>query len=109
MHVLEERSSQLNVCLFRVGSWIISMKTVWLVLHDMFKRVFSLCSQIPLLIAPPLDIAKLNGQKLGLDGDHQYLNAGLAVSLCHTWLKKIGHSENIHLDGNVSMHHIFCI
>ncbi|KMZ72501.1 Tetrahydrofolate synthase [Zostera marina] len=67
MHVLEERSSQLN---------------------------------IPLLIAPPLDIAKLNGQKLGLDGDHQYLNAGLAVSLCHTWLKKMGHSENIHLDGN---------
>ncbi|CAN6810115.1 unnamed protein product [Brassica oleracea] len=33
------------------------------------------------------------GQKLGLDGEHQYLNAGLAVSLASTWLQQVGKLE----------------
>ncbi|CAG7878905.1 unnamed protein product [Brassica rapa] len=31
--------------------------------------------------------------KLGLDGEHQYLNAGLAVSLASTWLQQVGKLE----------------
>ncbi|EFH61102.1 hypothetical protein ARALYDRAFT_341262 [Arabidopsis lyrata subsp. lyrata] len=31
--------------------------------------------------------------KLGLDGEHQYLNAGLAVSLAYTWLQQSGSLE----------------
>ncbi|XP_015876573.1 folylpolyglutamate synthase isoform X1 [Ziziphus jujuba] len=48
---------------------------------------------VHLQVVPPLDDNLLNGQKLGLVGDHQYLNAGLAVALCSTWLQKTGHSE----------------
>ncbi|KAL0728556.1 hypothetical protein Bca4012_024649 [Brassica carinata] len=35
----------------------------------------------------------VSGQKLGLDGEHQYLNARLAVSLASTWLHQIGKLE----------------
>ncbi|KAK7265967.1 hypothetical protein RIF29_18603 [Crotalaria pallida] len=42
----------------------------------------------------PLDVKLLNGLRLGLEGDHQYLNAGLAIALCSTWLKKTGHLED---------------
>ncbi|CAA7392706.1 unnamed protein product [Spirodela intermedia] len=45
---------------------------------------------IPLEVAPPLDTWSLKGQKLGLQGEHQYANAGLAVVLCRTWLQRTG-------------------
>ncbi|KAI3508535.1 hypothetical protein L1887_23543 [Cichorium endivia] len=48
---------------------------------------------VPLQVANPLDIKLLNGLHLGLVGDHQYLNAGLAVKLCSTWLQRTGHLE----------------
>lgn len=35
----------------------------------------------------------LNGQKLGLVGDHQYTNAGLAVALCRAWLQRTGYRD----------------
>ena len=35
----------------------------------------------------------LGSLKLGLAGDHQYINADLAVALCHSWLRGTGHSE----------------
>ncbi|CAN6846950.1 unnamed protein product [Brassica oleracea] len=41
----------------------------------------------------PLTARQLSGQKLGLDGEHQYLNARLAVSLASTWLQQIGNLE----------------
>ena len=35
----------------------------------------------------------LNGLKLGLAGEHQYVNAGLAIALSSTWLQRTGHLE----------------
>lgn len=49
--------------------------------------------QIPLEVAPPLDLEKLKGLKLGLAGEHQYINAGLAVSLCKCWLQRTGYTK----------------
>ncbi|XP_020522269.1 folylpolyglutamate synthase isoform X2 [Amborella trichopoda] len=49
---------------------------------------------IPLHVASSLDLNKLGGLKLGLAGDHQLINAGLAVSLCKCWLERTGHSED---------------
>ncbi|XP_010504423.1 PREDICTED: folylpolyglutamate synthase-like isoform X2 [Camelina sativa] len=40
-------------------------------------------------VVEPLD----SSQRLGLQGEHQYLNAGLAVALCSTFLKEIGIEE----------------
>ncbi|KAJ4958927.1 hypothetical protein NE237_026038 [Protea cynaroides] len=53
---------------------------------------------VPLKIALPLDINLLNGLELGLVGEHQYINAGLAIALCHTWLQKTGHPEGTYLE-----------
>ncbi|KAM7491990.1 hypothetical protein LguiA_034911 [Lonicera macranthoides] len=53
---------------------------------------------IPLKVATPLDSNLLKGLHLGLHGDHQYLNAGLAISLCSTWLQKTGHLEFNYLE-----------
>ncbi|EOA20243.1 hypothetical protein CARUB_v10000544mg [Capsella rubella] len=48
---------------------------------------------VNLEVVHPLTARLLSGQKLGLDGEHQYLNAGLAVSLASTWLQQIGKLE----------------
>ncbi|KAJ4706305.1 Folylpolyglutamate synthase [Melia azedarach] len=54
----------------------------------------------PLEVAAPLPIEKLRGLKLSLSGDHQFINAGLAVSLCKCWLQRTGNWEKIfHKDG----------
>ncbi|XP_042503602.1 folylpolyglutamate synthase-like isoform X2 [Macadamia integrifolia] len=53
---------------------------------------------VPLQIVMPLDISLLNGLELGLVGEHQYINAGLAIALCRTWLQKTGHLEGTYLD-----------
>ena len=50
----------------------------------------------------PLDAKLLNGLRLGLEGEHQYLNAGLAIALCFTWLKRTGHVGDINLEQTVS-------
>ncbi|KAF3433632.1 hypothetical protein FNV43_RR24735 [Rhamnella rubrinervis] len=52
---------------------------------------------VNLQVVPPLDDNLLNGQKLGLEGEHQYLNASLAIALCSTWLQRTGHSEVTYL------------
>eukprot|EP01018_Ginkgo_biloba_P021884 Gb_29901 [translate_table: standard] len=57
---------------------------------------------IPLQVASQLDSVRLEGLKLGLAGDHQYINAGLAVALCHSWLRSTGHSEDFDLSETVS-------
>ncbi|XVF83757.1 hypothetical protein PTKIN_Ptkin16aG0518000 [Pterospermum kingtungense] len=46
---------------------------------------------VDLKVVHPLDASLLNGLKLKLEGEHQYLNAGLAVALCSTWLQRTGH------------------
>ncbi|XP_057960175.1 folylpolyglutamate synthase-like isoform X1 [Malania oleifera] len=48
---------------------------------------------VDLQVAPPLDANLLNGLQLGLDGEHQYVNAGLAIALCSTWLQRTGHID----------------
>ncbi|XP_010552856.1 PREDICTED: folylpolyglutamate synthase [Tarenaya hassleriana] len=45
---------------------------------------------VNLQVVQPLNERLLNGKKLALDGEHQYLNAGLAVSLASTWLQQAG-------------------
>ncbi|KAG4402659.1 hypothetical protein GLYMA_02G251400v4 [Glycine max] len=53
---------------------------------------------VPLQVLTPLDAKLLNGLRLGLEGEHQYLNAGLAIALCFTWLKRTGHVGDINLE-----------
>ncbi|CAN8298320.1 unnamed protein product [Cochlearia groenlandica] len=48
---------------------------------------------VNLEVVQPLSAKQVSGQKLGLDGEHQYLNARLAVSLASTWLQKVGKLE----------------
>ncbi|KAM1053934.1 hypothetical protein FF1_001387 [Malus domestica] len=48
---------------------------------------------VPLQLVRPLDPNMLNGLKLGLEGEHQYVNAGLAIALSSTWLQRTGHLE----------------
>ncbi|XP_030925828.1 folylpolyglutamate synthase isoform X7 [Quercus lobata] len=51
--------------------------------------------KVPLKVAAPLDNKKFDGLKLGLSGDHQFINAGLAVSLCKCWLQRTGNWEKL--------------
>ncbi|KAL6503728.1 hypothetical protein OROGR_025651 [Orobanche gracilis] len=46
---------------------------------------------VNLQVVPSLDPSLLRGLHLGLEGEHQYLNAGLATSLCSTWLHSTSH------------------
>ncbi|KAH9614751.1 hypothetical protein KSS87_017768 [Heliosperma pusillum] len=48
---------------------------------------------VNLQVASPLDPNLLNGLRLGLGGDHQLVNAGLAVALCSSWLQRTGHLD----------------
>ena len=59
--------------------------------------------KIPLQVADPLVPYHLKGQHLGLNGEHQYINAGLAVALASTWLEKQGHKDRIPLNRTVSL------
>ncbi|CAM0152822.1 unnamed protein product [Urochloa decumbens] len=52
---------------------------------------------VSLQVVQPLDPQKLEDQPLGLHGEHQYMNAGLAVALANTWLEKQGHLDRIHV------------
>ncbi|XVE52607.1 hypothetical protein DITRI_Ditri02bG0135400 [Diplodiscus trichospermus] len=57
---------------------------------------------VHLQVAHPLDASLLNGLNLALEGEHQYLNAGLAVALCSTWLQRTGHSiTNLNRTGSL--------
>ena len=64
--------------------------------------------QVNLQVAAALDPNMLNGLRLGLDGEHQFVNAGLAVSLCSTWLQRTGHVEiPHHINSVYPTHHSF--
>ncbi|VAH16963.1 folylpolyglutamate synthase-like isoform X4 [Triticum dicoccoides] len=52
---------------------------------------------VSIRIVPPLDPRQLEDQPLGLHGEHQYMNAGLAVALANTWLERQGHLDIIHV------------
>ncbi|KAL7582490.1 hypothetical protein Lser_V15G42647 [Lactuca serriola] len=51
--------------------------------------------EAPLQIVAPLTYERLKGVKLSLSGDHQLANAGLAVSLCKSWLNTRGNWEKL--------------
>ncbi|XP_041991479.1 folylpolyglutamate synthase-like isoform X3 [Salvia splendens] len=50
--------------------------------------------------ADPLHPSDLH---LGLEGEHQYINAGLAVALCSTWLQRTGHVGMNNLNQNTPL------
>ncbi|KAF9664638.1 hypothetical protein SADUNF_Sadunf16G0039100 [Salix dunnii] len=50
---------------------------------------------VPLKVVEPLDSKALNGLQLSLSGDHQFSNAGLAVSLCKSWFQRTGNWEKL--------------
>lgn len=50
---------------------------------------------MPLEVAAPLDYKRLNGLNLSLSGDHQFINAGLAISLCKCWLQVTGNWKKL--------------
>ena len=62
-------------------------------MHQFLDKILTLYCQVNLEVVQPLTARQLSGQKLGLDGEHQYLNARLAVSLASTWLQQIGNLE----------------
>ncbi|KAL9232610.1 hypothetical protein vseg_007701 [Gypsophila vaccaria] len=55
--------------------------------------------KVPLGVVSPLSCEDLNGLQLSLAGDHQFVNAGLAVSLCKSWLQLTGNSGILALNG----------
>ena len=59
--------------------------------------------KISLQVADPLKPHQLKDQHLGLQGEHQYINAGLAVALASTWLEKQGHVDRMPLNHTVSL------
>lgn len=79
------------------------MKTHKTELH--WTLTYAYLLQIPLEVAEPLDHKKLDGLKLGMSGDHQLVNSGLAVSLCKCWLQRTGNLERMFL--NVGLIFIF--
>nr|GMD02043.1 folylpolyglutamate synthase isoform X1 [Ipomoea batatas] len=48
---------------------------------------------VTLKVAAPLDAGLQSSIHLGLEGEHQYTNAGLAMALCSTWLQRTGRVE----------------
>ncbi|KAJ6830846.1 folylpolyglutamate synthase-like isoform X2 [Iris pallida] len=58
---------------------------------------------VSLQVASPLGKELLKSQQLGLHGEHQYLNAGLAVALSSTWLQRTGHIENLFCNSSSSL------
>lgn len=57
--------------------------------------------KVPLNIAAKLDRKMLKGVELTLSGDHQLINAGLAVSLCQSWLQRTGNWEKLFKNHNL--------
>ncbi|XP_071715570.1 folylpolyglutamate synthase [Rutidosis leptorrhynchoides] len=51
--------------------------------------------EVPLQVVAPITYKVLNAVKLSLSGDHQLVNAGLAVSLCKSWLSTTRNWENL--------------
>ncbi|KAL2624078.1 hypothetical protein R1flu_008323 [Riccia fluitans] len=50
--------------------------------------------QIPLAVAPPLESYGIPDLQLGLRGDHQRMNASLAVALCKIWAERTSNLEH---------------
>lgn len=78
-------------------SWMTAkLKVCWMNLIELC------CWQVPLQVVAPLDPDLLSGLHLGLEGEHQYVNAGLAIALCSTWLQRTGNVGVNYLKDTVS-------
>ncbi|KAJ8899038.1 hypothetical protein K2173_008867 [Erythroxylum novogranatense] len=51
--------------------------------------------EVPLQVVAPLNSVNLEGFTLSLSGDHQFINAGLAISLCKCWLQRTGNWDKL--------------
>ena len=100
MHVLRDKASQLDVC----------AKLFHSLPHDyaLFTLPYICTSQVQLTVVPSLDPELLQGHKLGLEGEHQYLNARLAIALSSTWLHRTGHSNLSYKEQSVSSTYGIC-
>ncbi|OAY85380.1 Folylpolyglutamate synthase [Ananas comosus] len=58
---------------------------------------------VSLKVVSPLDPGLLKDQHLGLHGEHQYINAGLAIALAGAWIEKAGHKDGISLGHSTSL------
>ncbi|KAK9189415.1 hypothetical protein WN943_018011 [Citrus x changshan-huyou] len=98
MRVLEENASKLDVELpSRIQPGIDGFEAFCFTNYVSF-----ICStKVPLHVVPPLDASLLNGLKLGLEGEHQYMNAGLAVALSSTWLQRTSQLGINYLDTTI--------
>ena len=97
MQVLKDKAAQLDV-----SSNSVTAKS----LHCIAGRFYSIIQitllQVHLQVASQLDGNLINGLRLGLAGEHQYVNAGLAIMLSSTWLQRTGHPEFKSIDQTVS-------
>lgn len=91
MRVLNEKASKLEVRLHKTTKSLDRC-------GDDIMLLISTCLQVNLQVVEPLDTS----QRLGLQGEHQYLNAGLAVALCSTFLREIGIEDKNGLNKTVS-------
>jgi hypothetical protein len=55
-----------------------------------------MCAKISLEIAPTLESYGVENVQLGLEGEHQQINAALAVALCISWACRSPPSDRIH-------------
>lgn len=109
MSVLKHRASELGVCyvpcytFFGCYHPLHSLMCPWTWLQ--FSTVFYISNlnslKVSLRVVQPLNPQQLEDQALGLHGEHQYMNAGLAVALANTWLERQGHLDRIHVKHSV--------
>lgn len=80
-----------EILIFDLWSTILNRNRI--LLRSFLLMWHVLLMQVHLEVAAPLDANMLSGLHLGLEGEHQYINAGLAIALCSTWLQRTGHVE----------------
>lgn len=106
MPVLKEKASQLGVSIQPMKilyNLCYINKNVNISNDHIINIVDFILLQIPLHVVSPLDSGALKDQHLGLGGEHQYINAGLAISLSRAWLKETGNTEGINFEDTVSL------
>ncbi|WOL04685.1 folylpolyglutamate synthase [Canna indica] len=55
---------------------------------------------VPFQVALPLDPKLLKDEHLGLHGEHQFINAGLAIALSSLWLRRTGNLKDMLINEN---------
>ncbi|KAK3021337.1 hypothetical protein RJ639_047080 [Escallonia herrerae] len=95
MDVLQERAQELMMVHGEITFSVLDMETLAPSPGISHHLAFPWDNKVPLEVSAPLDDKKLKGLKLSLSGDHQLINAGLAVSLSKSWLRSTGKWEKL--------------